>query len=254
MAGLVETFRGVRERAWRGPGAYGTGAPKELLHHRPAMIGCAGFSCSACPPGRGRGLRGSRLLDRRPPHYRCPAVPGPCTSARAILMALNSSVSYPLNHLPVLLHCELLGDAYCSVTCESATPSAASPVAVLQVLWLGTPLPNLPVRTPTARRLHRGTAPGPAAVSLRYCLTAAPDHCGPPGPRVSSVAVLHLLWLRNSTTEPSNILQLRSCVYCGAAPGSSSLPGPAVLWATRETITTPPPNVYSSHHSFPRGP
>jgi hypothetical protein len=34
------------------------------------------------------GLLGSRLLDRRPPHYRCPAVPGFKASTRAILMVL----------------------------------------------------------------------------------------------------------------------------------------------------------------------
>ncbi|MEU3518285.1 hypothetical protein ABZ770_23870 [Streptomyces sp. NPDC006654] len=37
---------------------------------------------------------------------------------------------------------------------------------------------------------------------------AAPDHCGPPGPVVSPVAVLQPLWLRNSTTAPSCELQL----------------------------------------------
>lgn len=60
-----------------------------------------------------------------------------------------------------------------------------------------------------------------------YChcvlLTAAPDHCGPPGPVVNPVAVLQQPWLRNSTTAPSYELQLRVLL-----PGSSSLPGPAV--------------------------
>jgi hypothetical protein len=37
---------------------------------------------------------------------------------------------------------------------------------------------------------------------------------------------------------------------CVLLPGSSSLPGPAVRLATRETITTPPPNVYSGDHRF----
>jgi hypothetical protein len=73
---------------------------------------------------------------------------------------------------------------------------------------------------------------------LRYCgpATAAPDHCGPPGPVVSPVAVLRKPWLRNSTTAPSCTLRLHVLL-----PGSSCLPGPAISLATRETITTPPP-------------
>lgn len=54
------------------------------------------------------------MLDRRPPHYRCPAVPGLRlqTSARAILMALRSSV------LPSLIDWLLLTDftaGYCEL-------------------------------------------------------------------------------------------------------------------------------------------
>jgi len=75
-------------------------------------------------------------------------------------MAPNSSVSYPLHHLPVLLHCQLLGVAYCLRWTDCATGSAASPVAMLQ-----------------------------------------------------------LLWLRNSTTEPANILQLRYCARQFVSPG-----------------------------------
>lgn len=52
-----------------------------------------------------------------------------------------------------------------------------------------------------------------------YCLhcwvlrMAAPDHCGPPGPVVSPVAVLQQPWLRNSTTAPSCALQLRTAAW-----------------------------------------
>jgi hypothetical protein len=70
---------------------YGTRAPKELLHHLPALILHRPY-VSADPTETLSGTRGSRLLDRRPPHYRCPAVPGSKTSTRAILMALGSSV------------------------------------------------------------------------------------------------------------------------------------------------------------------
>lgn len=75
---------------------------------------------------------------------------------------------------------------------------------------------------------------------------AAPDHCGPPGPVVSPVAVLQPLWLRNSTTAPSCQLQLRTTArqFMSAGPCSIS--------ATKETITTPLTNVYSSWHRFLR--
>ena len=74
---------------------------------------------------------------------------------------------------------------------------------------------------------------------------AAPDHCGPPGPAVSPVAVLQPLWLRNSTTAPSCELRLRYC--CPAV----RLCRACSISATRETITTPPRNIYSSWHRFP---
>jgi len=70
---------------------YGTRAPKELQHHLPTLVLCRP-SVSARPPGTPTGVRGSRMRDRRPPAYRCPAVPGLASSARAILMALDSSV------------------------------------------------------------------------------------------------------------------------------------------------------------------
>jgi hypothetical protein len=81
---------------------YGTRAPKELQHHLPAL-GLRRPTVSADPTEMLSGVRGSRLLDRRPPHYRCPAVPGLKTFARAILMALCSSVlPSGINHLPNL--------------------------------------------------------------------------------------------------------------------------------------------------------
>ncbi|CAM5315168.1 hypothetical protein SALBM311S_08866 [Streptomyces alboniger] len=111
---------------------------------------CAGLLCPHRHQGGGQRLRGSRLLDRRPPHYRCPAVPGLKASARAILMAPGSSVlPSEITHLPsgVL---RTAGDAYCSVACDSATLRQPAPSPVLRLLRLGSPLPNLPVRAPAA--------------------------------------------------------------------------------------------------------
>jgi len=62
--------------------------------------------------------------------------------------------------------------------------------------------------TPSPRYRSPTSLPGTATAVL---LMAAPDHCGPPGPAVSPVAVLQQPWLRNSTTAPSCVLQLRSC-------------------------------------------
>ena len=84
----------------------GTRAPKELLHHLPALV-LRRPAVSAAPTVMLSGVRGSRLLDRRPPHCRCPAVPGLGTSARAILMALGSSV------LPSVINCWYCSTAYC---------------------------------------------------------------------------------------------------------------------------------------------
>src|SRR5579859_8047335 len=62
-------------------------------------------------------LPGSRLLDRRPPHNRCPAVPGLKTPARAILTVPGSSV------LPsAICHCR---------TCPVRAPEADAFTGVL---------------------------------------------------------------------------------------------------------------------------
>ncbi len=108
-------------------------------------------------------------------------------------------------------------------------------------------------------RTSRCARPQPTP-SPRYCsptqllrtatavlLTAAPDHCGPPGPVVSPVAVLQQPWLRNSTTAPSCELQLHYC--CPAVRVCQAL---LSFWATRETITVPLPDVYSHQHRFSR--
>lgn len=136
------------------------------------------------------------------------------------------------------------GDANCSVACDSATLRQPAPSPVLRLLWLRTPLPNFPERAPAADAFTE------VLLTRLHCwvlLTAAPDHCGPPGPVVSPVAVLQQPWLRNSTTAPSCALQLRVLLpavrFCQALLS---------LWATRETITTPPPNVYYGRHRFPR--
>lgn len=71
---------------------------------------------------------------------------------------------------------------------------------------------------------------------------AAP-HCGPPGPAVSPVAVLRQPWLRNSTAAPSCNYIPPAVLLCQALLS---------LWGTRETITTPPLNVYSGQQRFSR--
>ena len=157
--------------AWRGPGAYGTRAPKELQHHLPALVLCR--SCvSAGPSGGERAMRGSRLLDLRPPRYRCPAVPGLNTppgrsrwrGAPPFFLWVNPNTAYygpaPANYWrPV-----------------TAPPPAASPVALPALLrWDGTPLPNLPVRASAAdafteepHQLNFAAVLRPAPASYRW--------------------------------------------------------------------------------------
>ncbi len=220
---------------------YGTRAPKELLHHLPALERrrpCV----SARPTETLSGTPGSRLLDRRPPHYRCPAVPGLRTSARAILMALGSSV------LPSAINCfsngglrlldtaqlRTAGDACCSVACDSATLRQPAPSPVLRPLWLGTPLPNLPVRAPAADAftevLLTDFTAGYCALHLRVLPPRRPRPCS----RRPLITAGHPV--RSSAPSPScdnpgfgtpPPHRPANC-NCVLLPGSSCLPGPAV--------------------------
>ncbi|MDQ1051143.1 hypothetical protein QFZ76_009379 [Streptomyces sp. V4I2] len=223
---------------------YDTRAPKEQLHHLPAPV-LRRPSVSADPTQMLSGMLGSRLLDRRPPHYRCPAVPGLKTSTRAILMALSSSV------LPSMINClpngelrtagtsrtagtaplRTAGDANCSAAYDSATLRQPAPSPVLHLLRLGTPLPNLPARAsaadaftevlPTPLLVPR-TAPAGTATASTAVLTAAPDHCSHPvRPSVPSPSCNH----PGSGTPPPHRTTNHNCLL---PTGSSCLPGPAV--------------------------
>jgi hypothetical protein len=131
--------------------------------------------------------------------------------------------SFPLNQSLTEGELRTAGSCELLVAFNTATLRQPAPSPVLHLLWLGTPLPNLPARAPAADAftgepltntlLELRTTP--TELMLRVLLTAAPDHCGPPGPVVSPVAVLQQRWLRHSTTAPS----------CELLPGSSCLPG-----------------------------
>jgi hypothetical protein len=173
--------------------------------------------------------------------------PGDPDGARLLRSSLL--INYSLTGTAYYWYCELL------VASNSATLRQPAPSPVLRLLWLGTPLPNLSVRAPAADAftevlLTAFTAgycePSLTGTATAVLLMAAPDHCGPPGPVVSPVAVLQPLWLRNSTTAPSCELQLRT------AARQFISAGPLLISATTETLTTPPTNVYSSGYRFPR--
>ncbi len=203
-----------------GPGCLtGIRAPKELLHHLPALV-MRRPSVSAGPAERLPGLRGSRLLDRRPPHYRCPAVPGPRTCARAILMATVP----PFFPRDQLLFCVLLVMRTAQRPVP-APPSAAGPLPVL--LWRGTCcLASRCVRlqpTPSPGSA-RGGPLSPAGHPVR--LSALSPSCN-----------------RGFGTPPPH---RPACCMCGSCcPAVRLCRTLWSLWVTRETITTPPPDVYS---------
>ncbi len=120
--------------------------------------------------------------------------------------------------------------------------SAASPVARPASALAWNPTAELPGARARSRRLHPG--------DHWYCtadpavLLVAPDHCGPPGPvSAPSPPCNNLGFGTPPPHRPAN------CNWV-LLPGSSSLPGPTVFLATRETIPTPTPNVYSGEHRF----
>jgi hypothetical protein len=204
-------------------------------------------------------MRGSRLLDRRPPHYRCPAVPGLCHSARAILMALGPSVLSLWDQLTAGTALpRTAGDATCSVTCHSATLRQPAPSPVLRLLWLGTPLPNFPVRAPAADAFTEEPLTDFTAGSCELHLQVLPLHQLRSCSRRPLITASHPV--RSSAPSPSrnnpgfgtppphrpahsNYLH-----YCLAVRVCRALP----ISATRETIARRSPNVYFGQHRFLR--
>ena len=147
-------------------------------------------------------------------------------------MALGSSV------LPSVINCVLLVLLHCVLlVMRTAQWPGTAPLFGSQPRRPSCVCSGLAPHCRTSRCARPQPTPSPRCCSLTsllgtancayrtaVLLTAAPDHCGLPGPVVSPVAVLHQLWLRNSTTEPSCALRLRVLLA-----GSSSLPGPVDL-------------------------
>jgi hypothetical protein len=179
---------------------YGTRAPKELATPS-AGPGTAPTFCFRRPGRNAAGARGSRLLDRRPPHYRCPAVPGLKTPARAILTVPGSSV------LPSEI-CQLpSGTAYYTAAFDSAALRQPAPSPVLLLLWLRTTLPDFPVRASAADAitgvLLTDFAAARQSISARpYCLSGLREELYPHSLSMSTPATTDFSMLERQVICP----------------------------------------------------
>ncbi len=142
-----------------------------------------------------------------------------------------------------------------SVACDSATLRQPAPSPVLRLLWLGTPLPKVPVRASAADAFTEVLLTDFAAgycdlllrvPPLRYCLRRPLITAGHPvRSPVPSPSCNHLGF---GTPPPHRPAHCNCVYYCLPVRFCQAL----LTSVTRETITTPPPNVYSSQHRFPR--
>ena len=179
---------------------YGTRAPKELATPS-AGPGTAPAFCFRRPGRNAAGARGSRLLDRRPPHYRCPAVPGLKTPARAILTVPGSSVlPSEISHLPS-------GTAYYAAAFDSAALRQPAPSPVLLLLWLRTTLPDFPVRASAADAITGVLLTDFAAarqfISARpYCLSGLREELYPRSLSMSTPATTDFSTLERQVIYP----------------------------------------------------
>jgi len=177
---------------------------------------------------------GTRVQDFRP---------GDPDGARLLRSSLL--INYSLTGTAYYWYCELL------VASNSATLRQPAPSPILRLPWLGTPLPNLPMRAPAAGAFTEvlpltsllGTA-NLHLLILRYCSWRPLLRATRSGRQ--SRRRPRPLWLRNSTTAPSCQLQLHTTARQFISAG------PLLISATTETLTTSPPHVYSSEYRFPR--
>lgn len=201
-------LRGTRGGPWRrtAPGPEGTATPSAGLVTAPALcfrrpdgdtVGCAGIAV-ARPETTSLSMScGTRVQGTRP------GDPD----------GVGSSV------LPSVINClpngglRTTGTAYCSAACDSATLRQPAPSPVLRLLWLGTPLPDLPVRAPAADAFTE--------VPLTH-FTA--------GYREPHLRVLPLLQLRYCSWRP---------LITAGHPVRSSVPSPS---CDKPGFETPPPN------------
>ena len=178
------------------------------------------------------------------------SVPGLRTSARAILMAPGSSVlPSGINHL-------LSGDCVLLVMRTAQWPATAPlsdsqprcPSCVCSGLepHCRTSRCARPQPTPSPRYCSLTSLLGTANCTYGYCsrrplITAGrPVRSSVPSPSCNNPGF--------GTPPPHRPANCNCVYYCPAVRVCQALPS---LWATRETITTPPPNVYSDGHRFP---
>lgn len=174
-------------------------------------------------------MRGSRLLDRRPPHYRCPAVPGLNTPPGRSRWR-STPPFFPLDQLPAKreLHTSCTtGDTH------TAWPLRA-PLFDSQPRRPSCVFSGLEPHCRTSRCARPQPTPSPRYCSLtsllvtahctyRYCSRRPLITAGHPVRSSVPSPVWQHPWLRNSTTAPT-------CTLCVLLPGSSSLPGPLSFW------------------------